>query len=64
MGPISSAVKAMIVAHQTFKDHGLLTDEECRVCCRMIDRGVHAEGCPVEGLRLATEHLKQFLATI
>lgn len=60
LGPIKNAIDAMQCAHVAFREHGLLKDDECIVCCHMINPGVHASDCPVERLRLAAQHLIEF----
>mgnify|MGYP001549417997 FL=1 len=62
MGPITHAIDAMQRAEAAFRDHDLLTADECRVCSRMLDGGgLHTSDCPVIGLYDAERRLKAFL---
>lgn len=64
MGPITQAIDAMRKAIQAFREHGLLTDEECIVCRRIVEGGVHVEDCPILGLHHAERRLAEFSAEI
>lgn len=60
MGPIEQAIDTMMCAQVAFRHHGLLKDDECLVCCRMLNPGSHTSDCPVDRLRLGVQRLTEF----
>lgn len=63
-GPIEYAKEVLRGAEQAFRDHGLLTEEECAVCYRMIKGGVHTSDCPVAAIAQAVRRLQAFQSEV
>ena len=63
-GPIQQAIDALEAAEMAFRNHGLLTKEECVVCRRLIKGGSHTSDCAVANLSHATRRLKEFIREV
>lgn len=63
MDAIIFAIERIQAAQRAFREHGLVSDEECRVCHRILTEGrPHAPDCAIDGLRQAARNLNIWLA--
>jgi hypothetical protein len=63
MDTITFVLDAITDAERAFREHGLVSGEECVVCRRMIsDGGVHGKDCAIDGLRHAKRNLSELRA--
>lgn len=63
-GPIYQAINALEALQSTVRDHSLVTKNECVICRRIIEGGLHADNCPYCQADFAVPRLRGFLIEV